>query len=331
MYDIVKGHEVIKKFFKNAYLNNKLHSTYLFKGREGIGKKLFAKITASMILCENKDKAPCGFCKHCLKIKNMIETQDTENPHLDLIEIKPAEGKNEITVDDIEKILTTTNFPPFEGKARIFIIDNCHLMNKTCANMVLKTFEEPPENTYFFLITSKPDSLLPTIVSRCQQVYFSTAGLEKHIEISGYQSEEIRALINSGSGFLKSEEDIKKLKEERRLSLFIIKSIFDTNSFLEIEKQIYPLIEKNTREDNNRLFFMLYSLLRDLLVLKSKNNKLINKDFKEELEKISSKISAEFVFNLFEIIKKTQTGLYFNLKPVQLISLIITEGRRIAL
>ncbi len=331
MYEIVKGHDIVKQFFKNAYLNNRLHSTYLFKGREGIGKKLFAKVTAAMILCENKEKSPCGFCKHCLKIKNMIENPETDNPHLDLIEIKPGEGKNEITVEDIEKILTITNFPPYEGKARVFIIDNCHLMNKTSANMVLKTLEEPPENTFFFLITSKPDSLLPTIISRCQQVYFTVKGLEKHIEIPGYNLEEIKALINSGSGFIKSEEDIEKLKNERKLSLFILKSIFKKNSFIEIEKEIYPLLEKNTREDNNRLFFILHTMLRDILTLKSENNQLINKDYKEELEKISSQTTPDFVFELSEIIKKTQTGLYFNLKPVQLISLIITEGRRIAL
>ncbi len=329
MLEIVKGHEHIKRFFKNAYKNNKLHSTYLFKGRDGIGKKLFAKVIAAMILCENKENSPCGFCKHCLKIKNMIENPETDNPHLDLIEIKPAEGKNEITVEDIETILTTTNFPPYEGEARIFIIDNCHLMNKTSANMVLKTLEEPPENTYFFLITSKPDSLLPTILSRCQQVYFTASGLENHIDIPGYSTEEIKALINSGSGFINSEEDIEELKEERSVALYIVESIFDKTSFLEIEKKITPLIEKNTREDNSRLFFMIYTILRDILSLLSGNKKLINNDFKEKLENISSSTTPDFIFELFEIIKKTQSGLYFNLKPVQLISLIITEGRRI--
>ncbi len=329
MFDIVKGHEHIKRFFKNAYKNKKLHTTYLFKGREGIGKKLFAKVVSAMILCENEENSPCGFCRHCLKVKKMIENPETPNPHLDLIEIKPAEGKNEITVEDIETILTTTNFPPYEGNARIFIIDNCHLMNKTSANMVLKTLEEPPENTYFFLITSKPDSLLPTILSRCQQVYFNTSGLEDYIEINGYSKEEIKALINSGSGFIQSEEDIEELKEERQTALFIVESIFEKTSFLKIEKKITPLIEKNTREDNSRLFFIIYTILRDILAIKSGNEKLVNADFKTQLEEISKKVSPDFVFELFEIIKKTQTGLYFNLKPIQLFSLIITEGRRI--
>ncbi|BBB33016.1 DNA polymerase III subunit delta' [Thermotomaculum hydrothermale] len=331
MFDIVKGHEHIKRFFKNAYKNNKLHTTYLFKGREGIGKRLFAKVVAAMILCENKGNSPCGFCKHCLKIKNMIENPDTDNPHLDLIEIKPMEGKNEITVDDIETILTTTNFPPYEGKARIFIIDNCHLMNKTSANMVLKTLEEPPENTYFFLITSKPDALLPTIVSRCQQVYFNPKGLEKYIDIPGFSREEIKALINSGSGYIQSQDDIEELKREREIALFILESIFNKSSFIEIEKEIQPQIEKNTREDNSRLFFIIYTFLRDILAVKSESENLINRDFKEKIEEISAKTSPDFIFELFEIIKKTQTGLYFNLKPIQLISLIITEGRRVKL
>jgi len=329
VFDLVKGHSHIKNFFKNAYKKNKIHSTYLFKGRERIGKKLFAKIVAAMLLCENTENAPCGNCKHCLKIKNSILNPDNPNPHLDLIEIKPAEGKNEITVEEIEKILTTTNFPPYEGKARIFIIDDCHLMNKTSANMVLKTLEEPPENTYFFLITAKPDSLLPTIVSRCQQVYFSVSGLEEFISLPGYSKEEIKALLNSGSGFINSEEDIEFLKEERDTAMYVLESIFNNESFIKIEKQIQPVIDKNTRQDNDRLFFIILTLLRDMLALKGNAENIVNKDYIEKLKSLSEKSQTDMLFDLFQIVIKTKSGLYYNLKPIQLFSLVITEGRRI--
>ncbi len=329
MFKIVKGHERIKEFFKTAVKTNRLHTTYLFKGREGIGKRLFAKIVAAAILCENRENAPCGKCRHCTKIKNHIENPETTT-HLDLIEIRNPERKNEITVEEIEEILKTTNFPPYLGRARIFIIDNCHLMNKTAANMLLKTLEEPPANTYFFLITSKPDSLLPTILSRCQQVYFSTAGLENFINLSEITKEEIKAYLNSGSGFLTGLEDVKNIKKERESAMLILESITQKTSFIEIEKKITEKLEGNTREDNSRLFFILFTMLRDILSIKS-NSKIINVEFKDKLEKIEKKLSPDFIFELLEIVKKIESGLYYNLKPVQLFSLIISEGRRIKL
>ena len=329
MFNLIVGHEKIKEFFRNALKNNRLFSTYLFKGREGIGKKLTAKVVAAMILCENKQNAPCGYCKHCLKIKEMIENPETQNPHLDLIEIKPKEGKNEITVEDIEKILTMTNFPPYEGKARIFIIDDCHLMNTTSANMILKTLEEPPENTFFFLITSKPDSLLPTILSRCQQVNFSPFGLEELMEIPGLSKEEIKSYIKSGGGFARSADEIEEAKEEKQVAVTVIKSVIDNSSFLKAEEKILEQIEGKSREEINKIFFVIYTMLRDILALKKEENDLANLDFKTELNEIADKVSADFVLELFEIVKKIQTGLFYNLKPIQLFSLIITEGRRI--
>ncbi len=328
MFDIVKGYSELKTFFLNAYRRGKLHTTYLFKGREGIGKKLFAKVVSAMILCENEENSPCGFCRHCLKIKGMIENPETPNPHLDLVEIGVGEGKNEITVEDIEVVLKLTSYPPYEGRARIFIIDNCHLMNRVAANMVLKTLEEPPKNTYFFLITSKPDSLLPTILSRCEQVYFNPKGLEQYMDIEGFSKEQLKAFLNSGSGFLQSEEDIEALKRERKAALTILNSLLNNETFISIEKKVQALIEDNNREDNNRVFFNLYTLLRDVLAYKS-GSEVINIDLKGDIKSFSEKVSPDFVFELIEIIKKAQAGLNFNLKPLQLISLIITEGRRI--
>ena len=329
MFDIVKGYPELKNFFLNAYKKEKMHTTYLFKGREGIGKKLFAKVVSAMILCENEENSPCGFCRHCLKVKGMIEDPLTPNPHLDLVEIGVGEGKNEITVEDVEPILKLTSFPPYEGRARIFIIDNCHLMNRVAANMVLKTLEEPPENTYFFLITAKPDSLLPTILSRCEQVYFNPKDLEEYMKIEGYSKEQLKAFLNAGSGFLQNKEDIEAIKRDRQAALIILKSLLNNEIFINIEKQVQALIEDNNREDNNRVFFNLYTLLRDILAYKS-GSEVINTDLEGDIKSLSDKVSPDFVFELIEIIKKAQTGLNFNLKPLQMISLIITEGRRIA-
>ncbi len=330
MFDLIVGHGKIKDFFKTAKKNRRLFSAYLFKGRDGIGKKLTAKVIAALILCENED-SPCGYCKHCLKIKEMIENPETSNVHLDLIEIKPKEGKNEITVEDIEKILTLTNFPPYEGKARIFIIDDCHLMNSTSANMILKTLEEPPENTYFFLITSKPDSLLPTIVSRCQQVNFSPFELGNLMEIPGLSKEEIKAHIKSGGGFAASADEIEKTREDKQIALTVLESVINNSSFLKIEEQILQLTEGKKREEINKIFFVIYTMLRDILALKKGESNLANSDYKQELTTVSEKMSPDFALELFEIVKKIQTGLFYNLKPVQLFSLIITEGRRIKL
>jgi len=164
-WDEIIGHDRIKAFFQRAVQKERLYSTYLFTGPEGIGKRMTARTVAAMLNCETQEQAPCGQCRSCRNIE--------AGNHVDVQEVRAE--KDEIKSEQMETILERVPFPPYEGRARVTIVDNAHQFNRTSGNMMLKTLEEPPDGNYFFLITSKPDLLLPTIRSRCQQVGFTTA------------------------------------------------------------------------------------------------------------------------------------------------------------
>ncbi|MBI3554950.1 MAG: DNA polymerase III subunit delta' [Deltaproteobacteria bacterium] len=157
----------------------------IFVGPAGVGKRRAVKALFQLLNCaENGDGAadgnllfgappaereptkptePCGRCVSCRKI--------AEGRHADLIEIGPK-GEN-IAVDDLREMKKTLFFSPIEGKFRFVIIDQAHKLNAASANALLKTLEEPPAHTRFFLITHERGLLLPTITSRCQFVHFS--------------------------------------------------------------------------------------------------------------------------------------------------------------
>ena len=116
----------------------------------------------------NETERPCGACVMCRKI--------AEDKHADYIEIVPQ--NQTIAVDDLREMKKTLYFAPIEGKIRFVVIDDAHKMNAASANNLLKTLEEPPAHTRFFLITHERGLLLPTIVSRCQFVHFAPLGRE---------------------------------------------------------------------------------------------------------------------------------------------------------
>jgi len=148
-----------------AYLeNNRLAGAYIFSGPEGIGKKLAAKIIAKKLNCIASEAEPCQDCSSCLK------TAKEEHPDLHIIQNDQAQ----IKIEDIREILRQANFRPYEGKAKVFIIDNAHKLNLEAANSLLKILEEPPKDALFILITHKPQNIIKTVLSRCKQIKFAS-------------------------------------------------------------------------------------------------------------------------------------------------------------
>lgn len=162
-FDEIVGQEKALKIIQVHLKSNRFSGAYLFSGPEGIGKKQAAKLTAAALNCQDELNAPCGLCPSCLK------TQKEEHPDLHIIQNAQAQVK----IEDIREILRQANFKPYEGKAKIFIIDNAHKLNIEAANSLLKVLEEPPKNVAIILITHKPQSIIKTVLSRCKMIKFS--------------------------------------------------------------------------------------------------------------------------------------------------------------
>ena len=156
---------------KNAVSKNKIAHAYLFCGPRGTGKTSIAKIFAKMLNCEDKEHAPCGKCRNCIEFQ--------KGSHPDIIEIDAASNNG---VDEVRSLIEKVKYAPMEGKYKVYIIDEVHMMSTGAFNALLKTIEEPPAHVIFIFATTEPHKVLPTIISRCQRFDFNKVSAKDMIE-----------------------------------------------------------------------------------------------------------------------------------------------------
>lgn len=165
------GQEHIKITLQSEIESDKTAHAYLFSGPRGIGKTTMARIFAKSINCKNKkDKTfePCNECQSCVSI--------TEGNNLDLIEIDAASNRG---INEIRELRERIKYAPSNGKYKVFIIDEVHMLTIEAFNALLKTLEEPPQHAVFILATTELHKLPVTIVSRCERFDFKVVDIEK--------------------------------------------------------------------------------------------------------------------------------------------------------
>ena len=161
-FDNVVGQTHIIKTLQNAINNNKVAHAYIFSGPRGTGKTTTAKLLAKALNCLEEDNRPCNECENCKAINN--------NTHPDIIEIDAASNNG---VDEIRDLVEKVKYAPIQGRYKVYIIDEVHMMTAGAFNALLKTLEEPPAHVVFILATTDVHKVLPTVLSRCQRFDFS--------------------------------------------------------------------------------------------------------------------------------------------------------------
>ncbi len=158
----VVAQEIICRTLQNAISTNRLSHAYLFSGPRGTGKTTLARILAKCLNCEKgPTENPCNKCSLCQRIQ--------DGHCLDVIEIDAASNRG---IDDIRDLREKIKFSPTEAKHKIYIVDEIHQLSADAKDALLKTLEEPPENTFFIFATTEPHKLAATIHSRCQHFEF---------------------------------------------------------------------------------------------------------------------------------------------------------------
>lgn len=274
----VVGQEHIKKALANAITLNRISHAYLFTGPRGTGKTSVARILAKSLNCkEGPTLTPCENCPSCVDIANSTP--------IDVIEIDAASNRK---VEDAQNILEKIQYVPVNGKYKIYIIDEVHMLTNHAFNALLKTLEEPPENVIFILATTEPQKVLETITSRCQRFDFR------------------RITTNDIIGHLKEISKLEKIKIEDDALFTIAKNaaggmrdslaLLDQVSVLDGQKKI-------TSEDVNALLGRL-----SFDVLNSLSESIINSNSQsalEGLEKIynSGNEPSQILLNLLAYFK----------------------------
>ena len=158
-FDTVVGQEHITTTLKNAIRHQHLAHAYLFTGPRGVGKTTCARILAKTINCEqpSDDMEACNQCPSCQSFNN--------SGSFNIFELDAASNNS---VDDIRELVNQVRFAPQQGKYKIYIIDEVHMLSAAAFNAFLKTLEEPPPYAIFILATTEKHKVLPTILSRCQ-------------------------------------------------------------------------------------------------------------------------------------------------------------------
>lgn len=283
MFSRLIGNEVVKTTLRRFLANARVPNAMLFAGDDGVGKREFAVELARAFICtDTAGGEACGVCAACTRIDTFVFPEPTDKTkddykrvffggHSDVGTVVPY--KRTILVDAIRDLEKQAYFRPYEAEARFFIIDQADKMNDEASNALLKTLEEPASTSHIFLITSRPDSLLPTIRSRCQTLRFApvaTDEVEKFlVEDRAFTSDEARlaARLSSGSIGRAVSINVQQFKARRERMLAVISNVIEGGervALLRISEEMNDAKNKDHFEDN---LDILQSLIHDVWTL----------------------------------------------------------------
>lgn len=312
-FDEVVGQQPIIQTLKNAIVQNRIAHAYLFCGPRGTGKTSIAKIFAKMLNCEDESNKPCGKCTNCKMVQN--------GSHPDIIEIDAASNNG---VDEVRNLIDKVKYAPMQGKYKVYIIDEVHMMTTGAFNALLKTIEEPPAHVIFILATTEPNKVISTIISRCQRFDFNKVSQkdiekrlsivckEEKIEIDPEAISLIAQLADGGMrdslsildqciAYCSSNITVDNVREIYGvLTTSDIGKLFEHLYAHEVDALIQQIQECSDKGmDLKRLTSDFITLLKESIILDySTNSQLVSNTHKEVIEKYLLKSPSPFRFNV---------------------------------
>jgi DNA polymerase-3 subunit delta' len=316
--------EVAKKILQGAIREKRIAHAYLFTGPAGAGKWLTAIELAKAVNCQKGEQDSCDECLSCKKISHLThpdltlifplppvsssrkskkEKEEEEQRNRNrFIEEKLAEPykivryekPGSISIEEVRNAQRSLFYTPVEGKVKVLIVQDPEKMSIEAENCFLKTLEEPPKNSLLIFLSSEPEKLLPTIVSRCQRVRFKRISeeliakrLEKDFNVPGKKALHYARLSEGSLGLAFSL--VEGDKGEVRLKGVEFLNIINKMDRFELVSFVNQLLQEYERESVLELLASLLGLLRDIYVVLEvkKGEKLLNPDLKTEIAKIA--------------------------------------------
>jgi DNA polymerase III subunit delta' len=310
MFSKLIGNDEAKDSLRRLLASGRMPGSLLFTGEEGIGKKRFALELAKALNCRNRTGVEaCDECASCKRIakstfpvfpdandnrERMIWSEHGDvamiRPYLQIIRVKP-----------IRELEREANFRPFEGTARVFIIEDADYLNESASNALLKVLEEPPPTSYLILTTTNPTALLATIRSRCQVIRFAPVAAEQ-IEkflIAEKQSRatdaQLLARVSRGSLGRACATDVEDYRQKRDAMFEVLKALAITGNRAQLLRSAEGLSAARDRADYEESLSILEALIRDAwaMALGRPAETITNRDIGKQLEKIAGELRSE--------------------------------------
>jgi DNA polymerase-3 subunit delta' len=319
----IRGHRRLVELLAGAVSRKALPPTLLFDGPEGVGKRTTAMALAQALNCLHPIAFAggldgCGTCASCRKI--------ARGSHPDIVVIGPDEGS--IKVDTIrDEVLQKSGFRPFEGRVRVFVLDQAESMVPQAQDALLKTLEEPPPGSVFVLVSGIADSLLPTVRSRSYRLRFGrlseaevTQVLQERHHFTEAQARAASAIADGSVGRALAAEH-GDLVEAREFAARLLQSVATGRvpQRLEAGKEFVAgprnaAINRATMVDR---LLAVCSILRDLGILASRaeDSLLANADLKAQLERLLPAFAADRVVRAFSSVDRAVLALERNASP----------------
>ncbi len=345
-FEDIVGQNHITQTLKNAIKMNRIGHAYLFSGPRGVGKTTTARIFAKALNCQNgPTETPCNECSRCIRIN--------QGQSMDVLEIDGASNRG---IEEIRELRSKIGFAPAEGKYKIYIIDEVHMLTDPAFNALLKTLEEPPGQVLFIFATTAPYKVPNTILSRCQSFYFRRISIEEMMEKLKRITEEEKINIDSSSlrliaegatGSMRDAESIldqviaysenKVTPDEVRdiLGLIPRETLFqmtetiinhDTEKGL---KLVGELVKEGIELNKFVQDLLIYTHNVSLLKVLGKNNPYSSSYFEAvELEKIwelIEKTEEKTILNIIEELKIIEERIRFHHYPWILLELMVVK------
>lgn len=327
----ILGQETAIAVLQNALRRQRIPHAYVFAGNEGVGKKLAALTLAKALNCRELADDACDRCVSCHKI--------AAGNHPDVSVIEP-EGQF-IKIDQIRALQKDVGYKPYEGKRKVYILDQAETLRTEAANALLKTLEEPSADALLILVTANVYALLPTVISRCQSVRFIALGVQKLTallvqakQLPPEQAQLIaslaegcpgRALTMDTAATLAKRDFVEQLLQTLSSGLRDVRILF---------AQAEQLVAQKT--DVQEFLDILLVWYRDMSILQAQGDPalLANIDGVDRLAQAAEKLSMRQIQRLFEIVYQAKADLLRNANlqltlEVMLISLTEVYNDRI--